>query len=142
MVKYEQKFGKDRFRLGRVANVRRGEDGLVRTAWVGLRALRRAIREPADVCRAGLTMVELPVQRLVLLLPADEQPQEVLQGLQEFPPMPGLTPPPVPALVDNQRVAPQVAQPGVTVQLGEEVEEIQDLPKPQRAGARLRGRRS
>ena len=88
LIKYEAKFGRDRFRLGRVFDVRRDRDGLVRTAWVGQRALRRAVREPLDVCRAGLTMRELPVQRLIMILPPQEQPAEVLEGLAGFPPMP------------------------------------------------------
>merc|ERR1711867_368702 len=78
LVRYESKYGKDRFRLARVVDVRRDEDGRVRTAWVGLRNLHRAVREEVDVCRAGLTMMELPVQRLVLILPPEEQPQEIL----------------------------------------------------------------
>ena len=43
LVKYEAKFGRDRFRLGRVLDVKVDGDGLVRTAWVGVRSLRRAV---------------------------------------------------------------------------------------------------
>merc|ERR1711867_266848 len=106
LVRYEVKFGKDRYRLARVIDTRRDGNGLVRTAWVGMRCLRRAVREPADVCRAGLTMLELPVQRLVLLLPPEEQPEEILQGLQDFPPMPGLAPPQAPLGAGGPGLAP------------------------------------
>ena len=114
--------------------MRRDGDGLVRTVWVGVRALKRAIREPEDVCRAGLTPLELPVQRVVMILPADEQPPEVLQGLQGFPPMPrgeGRVPQ---ALVQMEEEPANVRQP-IRVQGGEPVEgEIVDLPRglPQR----------
>ena len=138
LVKYENKFGKDRFRLGRVVDVRLDGDGLVRTAWVGLPALRRAVREPADVCRAGLTFKELPVQRLVLVLPAGEQPQEVMQGLAEMPPMPRGH-----DLEGEARPEPARAgrhlEPVVVQVEPQPEEEIRDLPLPQRP-ARARGR--
>ena len=155
LVRYEAKFGKDRFRMGRVVDTRRDADGLVRTAWVGMRALRRAVREPADVCRAGLQMVELPVQRLILILPPDEQPAELLEGLALFPPMPGTRGQPAQAarpmvqqqdpeeqIVDlpatgvlggeqpAQAIRPVVPQPGVQVQQPDPEEEIVDLPRP------------
>ena len=135
LVRYEAKFGKDRFRLGRVIDTRRDADGLVRTAWVGLRSLWRAVREPDDVCKAGLTMMELPIQRLVLILPPEEQPAELLQGLADFPPMPrggvlrGL---------EEQRDA-RGRQVPLVVQQDPPAEEIMDLPRPQRE-PRPRGR--
>ena len=134
MVRYEAKFGKDRYRLGRVVETRKDTDGLVRTAWVGMRSLRRAVREPADVCRAGLQMVELPVQRLILILPPEEQPAELLQGLALFPPMPGRRG--VQGEHPVQAARPVVPQPGVLVQQPDEGEEIVDLPRPQRAPRR------
>ena len=151
LVRYEVKFGKDRFQLGRVVDTRRDGDGLVRTAWVGLRSLRRAIREPSDVCRAGLTMMELPVQRLVLILPPEEQPAELLEGLDAFPPMPRGRQPRVPAqqdapgpglqaLAPEEELEPALPQaPAVVVQAPDQAEEIRDLPRPQRA-PRPRGR--
>ena len=126
-------------------DVRRDEDGLVRTAWVGVRALKRAIREASDVCKAGLTPMELPVQRLVLVLPAGEQPPEILEGLQGFPPMPRgevrITRGPAPGEQANPRA---IAQPSLRVQLGEPEEgEIVDLPGalPQRARVGRKARR-
>ena len=39
LVRYEAKFSRDRFRLGRVLGLEKSRDGLVRTALVGLRNL-------------------------------------------------------------------------------------------------------
>ena len=114
----------------------------MRTAWVGMRNLRRAVREEADVCRVGLSMVEMPVQRLVLILPPEEQPPEILAKLAEFPKMPVGVPvrrevSPAEHRVDQQRPAPQPA-PAVQVEVQQPAEEIQDLPRPQRARGRPR----
>ena len=136
LVRYESKYGKDRFRLARVVDVRRDEDGRVRTAWVGLRNLRRAVREEADVCREGLTMSELPIQRLVMILPPQEQPQEVLEGLRALPPMPGRNAQ-APARQQPGQ-AGRVAQQPVRVQVPDPAEEVLDLPRPQRPRGRPR----
>ena len=148
LVQYAQKYGKDRYRLGRVVDVRRDQDNLVRTAWVGLRNLRRAIREEADVCRAGLAFVELPVQRLVMVLPPEEQPPEVLHRLAHFPKMPGkrqeLPEDPHPPEVRLAGQEGEGLQPGrrqpprIQVQVQEQPEEMADLPRPQRARGRPR----
>ena len=147
LVRYQQKFGKDRYRLGRVAEVRKDEDGLVRTAWVGLRNLRRAVREEGDVCRAGLVMNELPVQRLVLLLPPEEQPQEILAGLANFPKMPAahVVLPGREHRLEGARnlVGPPGDSPErplrrLAVAVPEQVEEMGDLPRPQRPRGRPR----
>ena len=119
LVKYQAKFGKDRYRLARVLETREDEAGLVRTAWVGMRNLRRAVREEEDVCRAGLTFLELPVQRLVMVLPASEQPQEVLPQPGVFPPMPMAEARPLQVRIEGAE------------------EEIVDLPR--RRGGRARG---
>ena len=145
LVKYEAKFGKVRFRMGRVIDTKRDADGLVRTAWVGVRALKRAIREPGDVCRAGLTPMELPVQRLVLVLPAGEQAPEILQGLGGFPPMPR-NPGRVPQLLVQVEEVQQPLQPGepLRVRVEEPAQgEILDLPGalPQRERRARRARR-
>ena len=137
LVRYEQKYGKDRFRLGRVFDVRRDGDGLVRTAWVGVRALKRAIREASDVCKAGLTPMELPVQRLVMVLPASVQPPELLEGLRGFPPMPrGEARTPAAPMAEGQALPGVGLRAPLQVQLGEPEEgEIVDLSGalPQRA---------
>ena len=136
LVKYENKFSKDRFRLARVFDVRKDSDGIVRTAWVGLRSLRRAVREPLDVCRAGLSFTELPVQRLVLILPPGDQPPEILEGMGNFPPMPGKgqargQEEALEAPEEAARVQPGVREP-VRVQVEPPAAEIRDLPLPQR----------
>ena len=127
--------------------MRKDEDGLVRTAWVGLRNLRRAVREEGDVCRAGLVMSELPVQRLVLLLPPEEQPQEVLAGLADFPKMPAaqvVLPGRVPRLEGARnpavlpRDSPERPLRRIAVEVPEQVEEMGDLPRPQRPRGRPR----
>ena len=125
--------------------MRKDEDGLVRTAWVGVRALKRAIREQEDVCKAGLTPMELPVQRLVLVLPAEEQAPEVLQGLGGFPPMPR-NPGRVPQLLVQVEGGQPPLQPGepLRVRVEEPAEgEILDLPGalPQRERGARRARR-
>ena len=142
LVKYESKFGKDRFRLGRVVDVKVYQDRLVRTAWVGIRALRRVVREPLDVCRSGLSLRELPVQRLVLGLPPEEQPPEVLEGLAGFHSMPGKGGREAQAEAGPEREARGLEPVVVQVEPQPE-EEIVDLPLPQRAPpARGRPRRS
>ena len=82
------------------------------------------------------------MQRLVLILPPEEQPLEVLAKLKDFPKMPQGR---IKTRVDPQQqqndypeeneaaVAPQVQ---VEVQDG--VEEMMDLPRPQRARGRPR----
>ena len=83
LVRYSSRFAQDRYRLGRVLELRDGRDGLVRTVLVGLWNLRRGAREPRGVCKAGLTTLVLPVQRLVLILPGADQPKEVIDQLRE-----------------------------------------------------------
>ena len=56
--------------------------------------------------------------------------------------MPGLIPVRGPAVDAEPEVRPAGAQQGLRVELGEEQGEILDLPRPQRVGGRLRGRRS
>ena len=74
LVKYCVKFGKDRFRLARVLELREDAHGVVRTVIIGLRNRRQAVREPPGSCKAGLTEMEAPVQRLILiLLPGSSQ---------------------------------------------------------------------
>ena len=83
LLKYCVKFGKDRFRLARVLELREDAHGVVRTVLIGVRNRRAAAREPPGECKAGLTEMEAPVQRLVLVLPAQEQPEEITRSLRE-----------------------------------------------------------
>ena len=79
LIKYEQSLGSDRYRLGRIGEVHPDMHGKVRTVTVMTRDRRKASREKAGVCRAGLTQIQLPVQRLVVILPAGEAWGEGLQ---------------------------------------------------------------
>ena len=83
LVKYCVKFGKDRFRLARVLETREDAHGVVRTVVIGVRNRRVAVREPPGTCKAGLMEMEAPVQRLVLVLPAQEQPEEITRPLRQ-----------------------------------------------------------
>ena len=99
MVQYTAKFARDRYRLGRVLRIVDSRDGLVRTVRVGMRNQRRGAREALTENKAGLTEVELLVQRLVLILPGADQPQEIVDKLRDQP---------------NVRATPVVPQPGAS----------------------------
>ena len=83
LVKYAAKFSKDRFRLARVLDLHPDVHGKVRTVTIGIRNRQRAARERRDVNKAGLVSMVVPVQRLVLVLPAGEQPVELVEELRE-----------------------------------------------------------
>ena len=84
LVQYSAKFARDRYRLGRVLKLERSRDGLVRTMRVGLRNQHRGAAETPLQNRAGLTVMSLPVQRLVVILPGSEQPPELLEELRQL----------------------------------------------------------
>ena len=83
LLQYAVKHGKDRYRLARVLDLHPDAHGVVRTVSVGVRSNRRGAREPREVNRAGLELMLAPVQRLVLVLPAAEQPEEILRELRD-----------------------------------------------------------
>ena len=117
LVQYKQKFARDRWRLGRVLQLLPGRDGLVRSVEVGLRDMRRGVREPALQARAGLRVVTLPVQRLAVVLPGAEQPPEILRELaQKLAPAPHQAP-----------LQPQVTPNELRVQVQQGEEEMLDL---------------
>ena len=72
LLKYDKQYGKDKFRLCRVARVFPDAHDRVRTVMVELRDRRKAAREGRGVNRAGLVEMEVAVQRLVVLLPSSE----------------------------------------------------------------------
>ena len=72
LIKYQQALGKDKFRLGKVEEAIPDIHGRVRTVLVSTRDKRKALRERKETCKAGLMELRLPVQRLVVLLPAGE----------------------------------------------------------------------
>ena len=49
-----------------------------------MRNLRRAAREPREACRTGLVSTLVPVQRLVVVKGAEEQPREMIVQLEQF----------------------------------------------------------
>ena len=92
-------------------------------------------------------MTELPVQRLVLILPPEEQPQEVLAGLASFPRMPAarvVLPGGQPIQEAEQAQGEprgeqgQPRMPRLMVQVPQQMVEMGDLPRPQRARGRPR----
>ena len=82
LIRYEAKYARDRYRLARVLKLVKSRDGLVRSALVGMRDLRRGAREPRTELRSGLCILTLPVQRMVMVLPGSEQPPSILEDLK------------------------------------------------------------
>ena len=119
MVWYASKLAKDRYRLGRVVKVKEGRDGLISTATVALRNNRRGGREALMDCKAGITLIELPVQRLILLLPGREQPEEILRDIGARYGVPGVQ--------REDPVVPAAAR-GVRVRMANEEEEVRCYP--------------
>ena len=117
MVQYTAKFARDRYRLARVMEIKKGRDGLVRSVLVGMRDQRKGAREPALQSRAGLSLLEMPVQRLIMILPGRYQPQHIVKEVERW--MKERQP------QSSKPTVPQPALPNVTHQEGEE--EILDL---------------
>ena len=83
LVRYPGRVGQGVFRLGRVVRLHPDAHGVVRTVTLWLRNRVAASREPAGTCRAGVTTLLAPVQRLVMILPAKEQPPDLIKELRE-----------------------------------------------------------
>ena len=73
MLKPDTKLGPGVFRLGRVLEVVKDDEGMVRTVRLGLRRKRGAAREKAMRCQQGLEESTMAVQRLILIQPATEK---------------------------------------------------------------------
>ena len=73
LIEYKAKSFPGTYRLGRIKDVEVDSDGLVRTCNVLYKLIKSSVNKE-DV-RAGVTTKELrvPVQRLVLILPVEEQ---------------------------------------------------------------------
>ena len=72
MVLYSKKIGKGEYRMGRVLEAYKDKHGVVRTVKVGLR--RRNQNEDArSYVAKPLDEIEIGVQRLVVIYPAEEQ---------------------------------------------------------------------
>ena len=63
---------KAKYRLARVMDVHPDVPGVVRSVTVGTRNLKKAAKERPQVCKSGLVQQVVPVQRLVIVLPANE----------------------------------------------------------------------
>ena len=111
LVQYVSQFKKHRYRLARVVEVETGRDGLVRTVVVVMRNMHRGAREHLRECKAGVTRLRLPVQRLVVILPGKDQPRALIDQLRSKE---------APAPIQQDERAP-------AVRVASEGEEIMDL---------------
>ena len=62
-----------RYRLGRVVDTHPDNHGITRTVTVAVRDRKGLDKEPASVCRTTKAIVRTGVQRIVVLLPVEEQ---------------------------------------------------------------------
>ena len=72
LLRYEQQVGKDKFRIGKITQVHPDNHGVVRTVTVSLRDLRKTRREARNDSTAPQTDLIVGIQRLVVLLPIEE----------------------------------------------------------------------
>ena len=76
LLRNEKHFGKGDYRLARVLRLIKDDDMHVRTVIIGTR--NRRGRESAKECKKGLVESIMAVQRLVTILPVEEQWNEGL----------------------------------------------------------------
>ena len=75
LLAWEEKLGKDHYRLARVVSVEKDAKDLVRTATVELRP--RDSREPGlPYLSKGMLQMRVAVQRLVMICPAEKVPSD------------------------------------------------------------------
>ena len=86
LLRYDSKVSRARYRLARVAETHPDQHGVVRTVTVALRDRVGVHNEPLDVCRTELQYLRIGIQRLHVILPAEEQ------GLEEDTLLPKHTP--------------------------------------------------
>ena len=72
LLKYQQQLTKDKFRVAKVTDVHPDKHGNVRTATVELRDLKRTRKEHPNQINTPTVPMTVGVQRLVVILPADE----------------------------------------------------------------------
>ena len=81
LLRNEKHFGRGNYRLARVLKLIPDSDLQVRTVLIGLRDRRG--REKTTTCKKGLVEMVMAVQRLVTLLPIEEQWSEGLSKKPE-----------------------------------------------------------
>ena len=127
LVRYPSKVGSDNFRLGRVVQLHPDAHGVTRTVTLWLRNRVAGARERSAECAAGVTPLVAPVQRLVMILPAQEQPPELISELKD-----SLGRGELPGEVGEAEGGEEQLDPGVEQgeDLGEDVQ-----PEPEEGGA-------
>ena len=74
LIMYTSKSSPGTYRLGRVLSVELDDDDLVRTCTVSYKIVKPSKRNARDVFRYATSKeVRVPVQRLILILPVEEQ---------------------------------------------------------------------
>ena len=74
LIEYKSKSAPGTYRLGRVKKVEMDDDDLVRTCTVSYKIVKPSKRNARDVFRDVTSKeVRVPVQRLILILPVEEQ---------------------------------------------------------------------
>ena len=74
LIEYKSKTAPGTYRLGRVKDIEVDEDLLVRTCTVTYKLVKPSSRNARDVFKDITTKeVRVPVQRLILIMPVEEQ---------------------------------------------------------------------
>ena len=73
LLRYDSKYGPVRYRLARVVESYPDCSGIVRSVKVAMRDRRGTVNEHPKACKTKLDYMRVGVQRLVVLLPAEEQ---------------------------------------------------------------------
>ena len=72
MLRYDQKLGKDKYRLAKVVETDPDNEGHVRTVTITLRDLKKTRKEKPNESNTPPAEMTVGVQRLVVLLPVEE----------------------------------------------------------------------
>ena len=73
LLKYDSKYSQARYRLARVMQTFPDHHGVVRTVEIAVRDRRGLQNEPIKKCRTAKDLMRVGVQRLVVILPKEEQ---------------------------------------------------------------------
>ena len=75
MLRFDRQLGSDKYVLGRVSKLIPDKHERVRTVIICLRNNRKGAREGPRTCKAGTCELQVAVQRLVVILPVEDQNQ-------------------------------------------------------------------